>query len=63
MMKRHFEKHGYTEGCDGCARLAAGMTKKSVHSDKCRNRMYEELKKTEEGRKWMEEAETRIEKY
>ena len=30
---------------------------------KCRNRMYEELRKTEKGRKWIEEAETRIDEF
>ena len=40
--------------------MAAGMKKKRVHSDQCRSRMYEEMKKTEEGRKWIEKAENRI---
>ena len=63
IMKRHFKEHGYTEGCEGCGRLSAGMTKKGVHSDKCRSRMYKELGKTEKGRKWLAEAETRIEEF
>ena len=36
IMKRRFEKHGYTEGCGGCGSLAAVMKKKRVHSDQCR---------------------------
>ena len=61
-MKRHYEEHGYTEGCEACARLSAGM-KGSPHSNVCRGRMYRELKKTEEGRKWMTESEARIDEY
>ena len=58
-MKRHCEEHGYTEGCEGCAGLSAGM-KGRPHSNVCRERMYKEMKKMEEGRKWMEESEARI---
>ena len=61
-MKRSYAEHGYTEGCEGCARLAAGM-KPRPHSNACRGRMYRELKKTEEGRKWMEESEARANDY
>ena len=50
VMKRHFEKLGYTEDCAGCARLSTGM-KSRPHTGKCRARMDEELKKIEEGRK------------
>ena len=59
VMKRHYEEHGYTEGCEGCARLSAGM-KPRPHSNACRERMYKELKTIEEGRQWMEESEARI---
>ena len=62
VMKRHCEKHGYTEGCEGCGRLSAGM-KPRPHSNACRERMYKELKATEEGRKWIEESEARIGDY
>ena len=37
--------------------------KSRPHAGKCRARMYEELKKTEAGRKWMAEAENRINEY
>ena len=25
IMRRHYEEHGYTENCEGCARMSAGM--------------------------------------
>ena len=62
-MKKFFDTHGYTEGCDGCGRLSAGMKAKRPHSDKCRDRMYQEMRKTEEGRKWLEGAEGRVNEY
>ena len=58
-MKRHYEEHGYTEGCDGCGRLSAGMEPRA-HSNKCRKRMEEAMRSTEKGRKWMEKANDRI---
>ena len=61
-MKRHFVEHGYTEGCEGCGRMSAGM-KSRPHTDGCRKRMYQELQKTEEGRDWMREADARIHEY
>ena len=42
--------------------MSTGM-KSRPHTGKCRARIYEEFKKTEEGRKWMAEAENRINKY
>ena len=58
VMKRHYEEHGYAEGCEGCARLSVGM-KLRPHSNACREMMYKELKKTEEGRTQKEERRTR----
>ena len=43
VMKRHFEKFGYTQDCEWCARLSTGM-KSRPHTGKCRARMYEKLK-------------------
>ena len=51
IMKRRFDEHGYTEGCDECGSSAAGLKKKRSHNDRCRSRLYEEIKKTVEGRK------------
>ena len=50
VMKRHFDKLEYTADCEGCARLSTGM-KSRPHTGKRRARMYEDLKKTEAGRK------------
>ena len=33
------------------------------HSNACRERMYKELKTTEDGREWMDESEARINDY
>lgn len=62
LKKYHFEEHGYTVDCEGCARLAAGMDAKP-HREEYTKRMYEELGKTEKGRKWMENVEERIGEY
>ena len=62
VMRRHYDEYGYTEGCEGCGRLAAKM-KPRPHSTACRERMYRELKATEEGRKCLEESEARIGDY
>ena len=45
-----FDAHGYTDGCDGCARLQAGMDP-MPHTETCRSRIEEELAK-ENGRRW-----------
>ena len=37
--------------------------KSKPHSSKCRQRVYDELKRTEKERNWMEEAETRINEF
>ena len=49
LSKEDFRKFGFTEGCDGCGRLAAGMASRP-HTSKCRARMKEEMKSTPEGR-------------
>ena len=59
IMKRHFEEYGYTEGCDGCGRLAAGM-KSKPHSSKCRSRIEEAMRKTPECRKRLECSDMKV---
>ena len=50
--KYHFEEHGYTEDCEGCSRLSAGIAARSNTED-CRKRMYEAMRKTEKaGNAW-----------
>ena len=61
-MKRHYEEHGYTEGCEGCGRLSANM-KSRPHSTACRERMYREMRKTESGRNLLKDSESRVDEY
>lgn len=63
LKKEFFAKHGYTVECKGCQKLQASMAKDIVHTERCRKRLVEELNKTPEGRKWIEEAETRMNEY
>ena len=58
----HFDGHGYTDDCEGCSRLSAEMTARP-HTEVCRKRMYEAMRKTEDGRKWMERADDKINEY
>ena len=62
LSKEDFRNFGFTEGCDGCSRLAAGMASRP-HTNKCRGRMKEEMKKTPEGRRRLEEADRKIHEY
>ena len=40
---RDFEKHGYTEGCEGCRRMRTGGREVRPHNAQCRQRMEEQL--------------------
>ena len=62
MKKFHFEEHGYTAECDGCTRLGVGMAARP-HTEECRKRIYEAMRKTEEGRQWMGRADDNIDDY
>ena len=62
LKKYHFEEHGYDEACEGCVRLRADMPGRP-HLEACRRRMYEAMRKTEKGRKWMEKTEEKIDEY
>ena len=50
LSKEDFKRYGFTEGCGGCSRKAAGMAARP-HSSKCRNRIEAEMRKTVDGRK------------
>ena len=50
--KEDFEKHGYTEGCEGCNRMQTGGERRS-HTAKCRERMLKAMSEDEEGRERM----------
>ena len=51
LKKRDFEKHGYTDGCEGCRRLRTGGMEARPHNSQCRTRM-EELLKNEDNPRW-----------
>ena len=63
LKKEAFEKYKYTEGCEGCRRLQAGVARNIVHKPECRERMYKAMSETPEGRKWLEKADRRINEY
>ena len=48
MSKEDFKNFVFTEGCEGCSRMAAKMAPRP-HSSKCRERMQLEMRKTPEG--------------
>ena len=57
--KKVLEKTGFTEGCEGCRYMQAGMDEQREHSEKCRQRIEEELAKTEEGQRRIKAQESR----
>ena len=62
LKRYHFNEHGYTADCEGCARLSAGMASRP-HAEACRKRMYEAMRKTEAGEKWLGKADEKINEY
>ena len=48
---KDFEKHGFTEGCEGCRRLKAGGMSARPHTEECRQRIEAKLKE-EENPRW-----------
>ena len=62
LSKEDFKTFGFTEGCEGCSRLSAGMAPRP-HSSKCRSRMKVEMRSTPDGRKRLEEADRKIHEY
>ena len=61
--RRHFEKFGYTEDCEGCRRLRSRVMPRRPRLESCRKRLYKELPKTEEGCKLMEKANIKMDEY
>ena len=49
---KDFEKHGYSENCEGCRRLRTRGMGARPHTEECRSRM-EALLKEEENPRWM----------
>jgi hypothetical protein len=63
LRSKEFDEHGFTPGCGGCNAMMKGEKKSIHHSEECRKRMNEAMGKTEVGRKRLEEAERRGDKY
>ena len=54
--RKDFDKHGYTEGCEGCIRMQSGGERRS-HTHQYRERMLSAMGEDEEGREmntWLE---------
>ena len=60
--RRDFEKHGYTEGCEGCIRMKHGGKRRS-HSAKCRDRMMKAMNEDEEDRERIKKREEDINEH
>jgi len=56
------QRYGYTEGCDGCMAARQGLTHRQ-HNRACRERIAQELLKTEEGRARLERVREKEEKF
>ena len=59
LTKRIFENHGYTHGCVGCEALQPEGGRRS-HSTYGRNRIVDEVTKSQEGRTILEDAKKRL---
>ena len=59
ILQKDLQKYGYTSGCPGC--LAARLKQQAQnHNTNCRNRIKQELLKTDEGRARVEAAAARM---
>ena len=57
--KPTLERYGYTEKCEGCRYMQAGMDDQRPHTEQCRQRIEEEMKKTQDGQMRLKEQEHR----
>jgi hypothetical protein len=57
--RKDLEQHGVTVGCEGCESLINGGAQRT-HTEECRDRIREELLKTEEGQARADAAEQRL---
>ena len=55
-----FGKHGYSENYEGCRNKRMGWDDVKGHTEVCRKRLYDEIAKTPEGRRVLEDREERI---
>ena len=59
LSKKTRSKYGYTEDCEGCRAQKAGLVPRN-HSETCRSRVSEEMKKTEEGARKIRQESQRL---
>ena len=62
LSKADFGAFGYTEGCRGCSRMAAGVASRP-HTKQCRARMTVAIKSTPEGRRRLEEDDRKVHEH
>jgi hypothetical protein len=66
LLRKDLETHGFTEGCPGCdaqvnpKRSVDGRLVTRTHSDECRGRLLEAIRKTPEGSRRIDEAVERM---
>ena len=60
--KEDIEAYGTTPGCLGCRTMKAGLPRQN-HSENCRKRIEDEIKKTDEGRARVDRSNTRLDEY
>ena len=60
--KVDFERHGYTEGCEGCRRMMTGSMTLRPHTRECRDRM-EKLMQEEDHPRWRRAVNRREEDF
>ena len=58
----HFEKHGWSDDCQGCRRAQAGLSQ-AAHTEACRRRMEEAMYQDEADKARVESAEGRARDY
>ncbi len=57
--RKMLERIGYTEDCEGCRYMQAGMDESRPHTERCRKRIEEEMKKIQDGQMRLKEQEHR----
>ena len=59
MLRRDFAEHGFTDSCAGCYAAGCNLQAKH-HTEACRDRTMEELRRTEDGQRRIKEAVDRM---
>ena len=55
-------KYGYMEGCPACDLRRAGLNEPRSHSERCRQRIMEELEKDEGGKRRLQKEKVRLDR-